>query len=166
MSIKPTSNPMNEPFDAMGPVIDFEVNMRYSDLDTFGHVNNARYFSYLEDARIAWFEACVPERWDFEKHGVLVARNEMDYLKPVHPGDRLIIRLGAAQLGNSSIDIRYEGYVLKGGNEDEISLAFRAATTLVSWDTRAGKVCRVHDAWREAIAGGPEASIGHQSSSK
>ena len=77
------SNPMDQPFEAMGPVVDFEVPLRYSDMDLFGHVNNATYFSFLEEARIAWFEACIPEKWDFEKHGVLVARNEMDYLKPV-----------------------------------------------------------------------------------
>lgn len=149
----PSNHPLEAPFEAMGPVVDFEVGLRYSDLDTFGHVNNARYFSFLEEARIAWFEACVPEKWDFQKHGVLVARNEMDYLKPVNPGDRLIIRLGASGMGNSSIHIRYEGIVLPGGDEDRALLAFRAATTLVSWDTKAGKVCRVHDDWRKAIEG-------------
>lgn len=144
---------MDIPFEAMGPTVDFEVPMRYSDMDLFGHVNNARYFTFLEDARIAWFEACVPEPWDWRKHGVLVARNEMDYLKPVEPGDRLVIRLGASGLGNSSIHIRYEGYCMKGGREDRTVLAFRAATTLVSWDTEAGKVCRVHDDWRRTIEG-------------
>lgn len=145
--------PMDQPFDAMGPVVDYEVSLRYSDMDTFGHVNNARYFTFLEEARIAWFESCVPETWDFKKHGVLVVRNEMDYLKPVNPGDRLIVRLGASGMGNSSIQIRYEGFVLSQGAEDRASLAFRAATTLVSWDTPKGKVTRVHDAWRKAIMG-------------
>ena len=56
-------------------------------------------------------------------------------------------------MGNSSIHIRYEGIVLPGGDEDRALLAFRAATTLVSWDTKAGKVCRVHDDWRMAIEG-------------
>ena len=147
------SNPMDQPFEAMGPVVDFEVPLRYSDMDLFGHVNNATYFSFLEEARIAWFEACIPEKWDFEKHGVLVARNEMDYLKPVTPGDRLIIRVGASGMGNSSIHVKYEGFVLHSGQEDRIGLAFRGATTLVSWDTKAGKVCRVHEPWRKAITG-------------
>ncbi len=137
----------------MGPSIDFEVPIRYSDMDMFGHVNNARYFSFLEEARIAWFEACVPEKWDFEKHGVLVVRNEMDYIKPVEPGDRLIIRVGASGMGNTSISVKYDGHVLKGGSEKDAELAFRAATTLVSWDTLAGKVCRVHEPWRKTIAG-------------
>ena len=106
---------MDQPFEAMGPVVDYEVPIRYSDMDLFGHVNNATYFSFLEEARIAWFEACIPEKWDFEKHGVLVARNEMDYLKPVIPGDRLIIRVGASGMGNSSIHVKYEGFVLHGG---------------------------------------------------
>ena len=77
----------------------------------------------------------------------------MDYLKPVHPGDRLIIRLGASGMGNSSIHIRYEGIVLPGGKEEGAMLALRATTTLVSWDTAAGKVCRVHEDWRHAITG-------------
>ncbi|HCZ08798.1 MAG TPA: thioesterase [Flavobacteriales bacterium] len=153
MSDSAPQNPMNSPFEALGPTVDFEVPLRYSDMDLFGHVNNARYFTFLEEARIAWFEACVPEPWDFRKHGVLVAHNEMDYLKPVEPGDRLIIRLGASGLGNSSIHIRYEGYVLKKGDAAHTALAFRSATTLVSWNTAAGKVTRVHDDWRKAITG-------------
>lgn len=144
---------MDAPFEAMGPVVDYEVPLRYSDMDLFGHVNNARYFTFLEEARIAWFESCVPVNWDHRKHGVLVAHNAMDYLKPVVPGDRLIIRLGASGLGNSSIHIRYEGYVLPGGDRGRSALAFRAATTLVSWDTLAGKVTRVHDDWRKVIEG-------------
>ncbi len=144
---------MENAFEAMGPVVDYEVGLRYSDMDTFGHVNNARYFTFLEEARIAWFEACVPEKWDFEKHGVLVVRNEMDYIKPVNPGDRLVIRLGASGMGNSSINIKYEGFVFPQGEEEKAALAFRAATTLVSWDTLAGKVTRVHDDWRMAITG-------------
>lgn len=146
-------HPMENAFEAMGPVVDYEVGLRYSDMDTFGHVNNARYFTFLEEARIAWFEACVPEKWDFEKHGVLVVRNEMDYIKPVNPGDRLVIRLGASGMGNSSINIKYEGFVFPQGDEEKATLAFRAATTLVSWDTLAGKVTRVHDDWRMAITG-------------
>lgn len=144
---------LSQSFEAMGPVVDYEVPLRYSDMDLFGHVNNARYFTFLEEARIAWFETCVPQKWDFRKHGVLVARNEMDYLKPVLPGDRLFIRLGASGLGNSSIHIKYEGYVLKGGNPDNAMVAMRAATTLVSWNTELGKVARVHEDWRKAIEG-------------
>lgn len=147
-------NPLRLPFDSMGPSIDFEVTLRYSDMDLFGHVNNAKYFSFLEEARIAWFEACVPEKWDFEKHGVLVVRNEMDYIKPVKPNDRLVIRVGASGMGNTSINVKYEGFVIKGGREDNTELAFRGATTLVSWDTEAGKVCRVHEPWRKTISGG------------
>ena len=37
-----STNPLKAPFEAMGPIVDFEVGLRYRDLDTFGHVNNAR----------------------------------------------------------------------------------------------------------------------------
>ena len=37
---------MDQPFEAMGPVVDYEVPIRYSDMDLFGHVNNATYFSF------------------------------------------------------------------------------------------------------------------------
>ena len=62
----PSSDPVQPlllPFDSMGPSIDFEVPLRYSDMDMFGYVNNARYFSFLEEARIAWsvIEPCLRE---------------------------------------------------------------------------------------------------------
>ena len=78
----------------------------------------------------------------------------MDYIKPVQPNDRLIIRVGASGMGNTSINVKYEGVVLKGGSDGNAALAFKAATTLVSWDTEAGKVCRVHEPWRKTISGG------------
>ena len=52
MSDSAPQNPMNSPFEALGPTVDFEVPLRYSDMDLFGHVNNARYFTFLEEARI------------------------------------------------------------------------------------------------------------------
>ena len=60
-----------------------EVHMRWSDMDAYRHINNSAYLAYLEQARVAMF---------FHRHegfssGTVIARHEIDYLRPVvyHP---------------------------------------------------------------------------------
>ena len=66
----------------MGKVFSAEIDMRWADLDAYGHVNNVAIFSYLEASRMKlWLEA----GFDF-LHGsiqALVAKAECDYLKPI-----------------------------------------------------------------------------------
>ena len=43
-----------------------KIQVRFSDLDTLGHVNNAVYLSYFEMARIAYFTPLLGENWDWK----------------------------------------------------------------------------------------------------
>ena len=43
-------------------VFRMSIPLRWSDLDAFNHVNNARYLTFLEQARIEWFES-IGEPW-------------------------------------------------------------------------------------------------------
>ena len=131
---------MNAPFEALGPTVDFEVPLRYSDMDLFGHVNNARTSPSWKRRGLHGLNLCSRDHGTFASTACWSPTMRWTTSSRLNPGDRLIIRLGASGLGNSSIHIRYEGYVLKREEMPHNTLAFRAATTLVSWDTAAGKV--------------------------
>ncbi|MDA0882981.1 MAG: thioesterase family protein, partial [Bacteroidetes bacterium] len=49
----------------------YEIEVRFRDIDAMGHVNNAVYLSYFEQARIGFFNAIVDDKWDWNKLGVL-----------------------------------------------------------------------------------------------
>ena len=60
-----------------------KVNIRFSDLDLFGHVNNAVYLTYYEEARVSYFDEVVGYDYDWSKEGVILARIEVDFLIPI-----------------------------------------------------------------------------------
>ncbi len=65
------------------------VEVRFRDLDPLGHVNNAVHLSYMELARIRYFQRISPD-WLEEGHFV-VARMEVDYLRPILLGDEVFV---------------------------------------------------------------------------
>ncbi|WP_308170079.1 acyl-CoA thioesterase [Acrocarpospora catenulata] len=61
----------------------FPRQIRFADIDQLGHVNNVRFFDYLEDARLAMFYL-DPIRAGGQPHrGLVVARHEIDYRHPL-----------------------------------------------------------------------------------
>ena len=81
--------------------------IRFRDIDAMGHVNNAVFLSYFEQARIHFFRQLVGERWDWRSKGILVARNEINYRKPVHLHDAIHIHVGVEHIGNKSFTLNY-----------------------------------------------------------
>ncbi len=88
-------------------IFETTVEIRFADIDAMGHVNNAVYFSYFEQARMAYFKERVARIWDWNEDGVIVARNEIDYNYPVFLNDRMIIRLWVEHVGSKSFTVCY-----------------------------------------------------------
>lgn len=85
------------------------VELRFSDLDAMGHVNNATYLTYLESARLAWW-AKVTGSDDLAALRMILARAEIDYRSPARFGDRPVVGVRCASLGRSSfvLELRVE----------------------------------------------------------
>jgi acyl-CoA thioester hydrolase len=110
--------------------------VRFRDVDAMGHVNNAVYLTYIEDARIAFLRplgADVPE--------MILARAEVDFRAPLSEGDELQIGVRPARVGTKSFELEYE---LRVGDK----LAAEAKTVIVSYDYAAGRPVEVPDHWR------------------
>ena len=77
---------------------------RFRDMDALGHVNNSVFMTYLEEARIAFIRT-IPEFVDAMGRGqsFVLARVELDLIRPIHYPGRLLIASGAEHFGNSSI---------------------------------------------------------------
>ena len=73
--------------------------VRWGDLDAFGHVNNATYLVYAQEARFAWSKMIE----------MVVARAEVDFIAPIYDGDTFLdIELWVSAIGNSSFTMTYE----------------------------------------------------------
>jgi acyl-CoA thioester hydrolase len=111
----------------MASIYSTPIELRFSDLDLYGHVNSVVYFSYLETARVKLFKDFFQELTG--KHiFTLVARAECDYKLPILFGDQLIVSVVVARIGTSSFDLDYR---LHDGGERTFATA---RTTLVCFD--------------------------------
>jgi acyl-CoA thioester hydrolase len=136
--------------------------LRWSDLDAYGHVNNARMLSLLEEARIQafWVNDDTSEHAAGASTAVLdatpgattitlIARQEVEYLAPIpYQRQPVDIELWIGHMGGASLDVCYEVYT-PVGVEPRV-LYTRAVTTIVLVDAETERPRRIGDAEREA----------------
>lgn len=75
------------------------IQMRYADLDTLGHLNNAVYVQYFETARVlSWATLDIPPTFDYS----VIARQELDYLREVRWGQEVFVDTMLERIGQTS----------------------------------------------------------------
>ncbi|MBV0923934.1 acyl-CoA thioesterase [Halomicroarcula limicola] len=128
-----------------------EVDIRYDDLDTYGHVNNVRYGTYLEEARIDYLREVLGQNDDDllsaagDGTGIVIANLELDYERPVRTLDSVTIGVRVPRLGTKSFPFEYE--VRSDGH-----VAATGETTVVAYSRREETPQPIPESWREAIA--------------
>jgi len=125
-------------------VYEASVEIRFADIDAMGHVNNAVYFSYFEQARMAYFKDRVARIWNWNEDGVIVARNEIDYVYPVFLNDRMIIRLWVEHVGSKSFTVCYRVMV-------EERLCAKGKSVLVCFNHKNKATQMLPEAWRSVF---------------
>lgn len=121
-----------------------KIQVRFADLDVMGHVNNAVYLSYFEMTRIHYFKQLVGANWDWHKEGVLLVRNEIDYLQPIILNDDPEIFMTLDKIGEKSISLLYE---IKVNQE----IYTKGKSILVCFNSEEGKTIPVPKAMAEAL---------------
>ncbi|RTK97572.1 MAG: YbgC/FadM family acyl-CoA thioesterase [Lysobacterales bacterium] len=85
------------------------IKVRGYHLDLYGHVNNARYLEFLEEARWAWFESGGElDRLAQRGLGFAIVRIDISYRRPAFMGEELEIRTALARIGRASGTLRQE----------------------------------------------------------
>jgi acyl-CoA thioester hydrolase len=125
-----------------------KIEVRFFDIDVMGHVNNAVYLNYFEQARMHFFRAIIGKDWDWVNAGILLARNEIDYLEPVYLFDNLHIETYCSKIGNKSLDINYTVFIPH--HESRIIKA-KGKSTLVCYDYTKKETISVPQLWRDLL---------------
>ena len=120
-----------------------EERVRFRDLDPMGHVNNAVFLTYLEQARVAFFSE-MGAATGLEEMNMIVARVEIDYKAPVRLGQEVEISVRASRFGTKSFDLDYELRV-------EGELVAEAKSVQVAYDYGRREPVPVPAAWREKL---------------
>lgn len=125
-----------------------DVPIRWSDMDAYGHVNNVAFLRLMEDGRVYALRDWFGHDRNLIDDGLLVARQEIDYLAPLTFDYRPArISMWCSRVSGASFDI---GYAVRQG-EDERTFAL-AEVTLVAYDLQAGAPRRLTEQERAALA--------------
>ena len=77
------------------------LEVRYNDLDTMKHVNNAVYLTYIEQARSGYLSVAC--QWDWNVLGMVLAKTDINYRRPIHIQNKPTVWIRTSKLGKSSI---------------------------------------------------------------
>jgi acyl-CoA thioester hydrolase len=123
----------------------YDVALRWSDMDAYGHVNNARFLTIYEEARVAMFFVGARSHGlgSFEE-GIVIARHEIDYLRPVDYGDPVRVEMWISDLRAAAFTVSYEMF-------DDDMLASRARSVCVPYNLEEGYPRRLTDAERDFL---------------
>ncbi len=122
------------------------IQVRFRDTDSFGHVNNAVFFSYAELARIRYFvDLLQPER-GFEGMPLILARVECDFRSPILFGQEITVQTRVDRIGRSSIAMSHR---MTATPDDRV--VGEVQSVLVTYNYTAARSVPVPDDWRERI---------------
>lgn len=120
-----------------------ELPVRYRDLDTMGHVNNAVYVTYFEEARAAYVREALPE-YDFEDTPFVIANLECSFERSITTEERVTVEVHPAELGRTSLTLAYELSA-----DGELAATGRTVQVFVDEETR--EPAPIPDRLRERI---------------
>jgi acyl-CoA thioester hydrolase len=115
-------------------------NVRFRDLDAMGHVNNAVFATYVEQARIAFLS---PHGAKIEN--MILARLEINFRSPAELGETIEITVMPSRIGTKSFDLEY---VLRAGDR----VVAEAKTVLVAYDYERSRSVEIPERWKEQLA--------------
>ena len=124
------------------------TEVRYGDLDPQGHVNNAKYLTYFEQARVYYLIelGLFTKDQSFMDIGLIIADVHIKYNAPTHYGDEIKTGVRTSKIGNKSMIVEH---VVMNVNTGEIMAKGEIVT--VAFDYRAKQTIPVPEEWRETI---------------
>jgi acyl-CoA thioester hydrolase len=124
------------------------IEVRYGDLDPQGHVNNANYFTYIEQARVQYLVhlGLFEKGQSFLDVGVILADAHLTFKSSIQFGQSVRVGVRVARLGNKSLAMEY--LIEDAMNGAELATG---STALVAYDYRTHQTVPIPEDWREKI---------------
>lgn len=121
-----------------------KIQVRFTDLDVLGHVNNNIYLSYFEMARVHYFRELLGVEWDWKHYTVVLAKNQVEYIRPVLLSHEPEVYMAVEHIGTKSFTLSYE---LKVSG----TVFAKGASVLVAFDGLKNESMEIHAQMRQAL---------------
>ncbi len=144
----PASVPAPAPADAHPDLIRVPMAVRWRDLDAFNHVNNSKYLSYLEEARLHWMLG-VPGQGMDDHVAPVVAAAQLNYRRPITWPAQVTVELFVERLGNTSLSIGHRIV-----DDADPAIVYCDGNVVMVWiDRDSGRAAELPAPVREACSG-------------
>ena len=121
------------------------ITVRWRDMDAMGHVNNSKYISFLEEARVRWMLSVEGVSMT-DRIAPVVANTNVNYRAPIVWPNDIVVELYVERLGNSSVTIAHRIV-----DEKDATKLYSDGNVVVVWmDTQTGKSAPLPEAIRNA----------------
>jgi acyl-CoA thioester hydrolase len=119
------------------------LQVRFRDIDAFGHVNNAVFFSYVELARIRYLLDVLQPGEPIQRLPLILARVELDFRSPIAFGEEVVVETRVSRVGRTSFAMTHR---MAAGPQGR--LVGEVQTVLVTYDYETERPIPVPDDWR------------------
>ncbi|MEN6393113.1 MAG: thioesterase family protein [Anaerolineaceae bacterium] len=124
------------------------IEVRYGDLDAQGHVNNAKYLTYMEQARIQYMRHLgLWESDSFLDIGVIMAEVRLTFRAPVELGTPVQVGVHLVRMGNKSMEVEQ---VIENAHDGTVYAS--GTVVLVAYDYRTRKSIPIPEKWRKTVS--------------
>jgi acyl-CoA thioester hydrolase len=121
------------------------LSVRWRDLDAFNHVNNSKFLSYLEEARLRWMMT-LPGEWIDDNVAPVVAAAHINYRRPIAWPNEIVVELFVERLGRTSLTIGHR--IL---DRDDAAVLYADGNVVMVWiDKQRGQPAALPDIVRSA----------------
>lgn len=122
------------------------VQIRFSDVDQFGHMNNSVYFSLYDLAKTSYLRDVFGHQ-DWTKFAMVVANVNADFISPVFFTDDLIIETTVLHLGNKSFTL-----LQRAVDKNSREVKCQCRTVMVAFDVEQQLPIPIPQEYKEAIS--------------
>ena len=121
------------------------VQIRFNDIDMFGHLNNSVYIQFFDMGKYAYFRQFMTDTFGSEPTAPVVANINCDFLEPTKIDERLEVLTAITEIADSSMVLQ-QRIVSSAGR-----VKCTARTIMVNIDLATGRPTTVSDEWRKRI---------------
>lgn len=122
------------------------IQLRFNDVDTFGHVNNSIYFSFYDLAKTDYFSSVLPEGMNWKETALVIANINADFISPIFFNENIVVKTTTTHIGNKSIKLTQLAVNII---TNEIKCVCQ--TVMVGFNLKTQESAEIPQSWKDAI---------------
>ncbi len=121
------------------------VQIRFNDIDSLGHANNAIIQEYFDLGRIEYFKSVFKENINWTKFSAVIASTKTDFSAPIFINDKLTLKTKVYRIGNKSMNL------IQIIEDDKGIIKVSCDSVMVGFDNQSQTAKEITKEWREKI---------------